>query len=245
MAKFHGKNVRVYIDGYDISGYTNTLNVEQTADIADVAAFGSRVKEYVVGLYDSKVTHDGFFDDTAFIGGHSVLSARIGSSVNFMAIIGTTPGGYGFAGSAELESSYNINASISDAVKHKTALMNYGTQGVDPAFTVAARGTIPNGTTAAMTTTPTSIAGGRAYIQNFGSYSLPAGQSGGALGTVWLIGAADSAFTTGTAVIASFGSQGTAPSASGLAFSGTAQFMKLLQGGGTFMPHVAVSVDLN
>ena len=245
MAKFHGKNVRAYIDGVDISGYTNTVNIEQSADTVDVSAFGSANKEYVVGLYDSKATHSGFFDDTADVGS-TILANRIGSSVNFMMLMGTSPGQYGFAGSAELENSYSVNSSIGGAITHKVALSNSGTQGIDPTFTIASRGTIgAAGTTAAVTTTPTSVAGGRAYIQNFGSYGLPAGQAQGALGTVFLIGAADAAFTSGTAVIAAFGSQGTAPSASGMPFTGTAQFMKLLQGGGTFRPQVAVAVDLN
>ena len=244
MAKWHGKNVRVYVDGYDLSGYSSSLSIEQNADIVDVAAFSSSAKEYVVGLFDSIVNTDGFFDDTANIGDYAVLSARIGSAVNFMALIGANPGGYGFAGSAELEAMYDIAASITGAVTRKAKLTNSGTQGIDNTITIAARGTIPAGTTQAVTTTPSSIAGGRAYIQNFGSYGLTSG-TGGALGTVWLIGGADAAFSVGTAIIAAFGSQGTAPSASGLAFTGTAQFMKLLQGGGTFMPQVAVAVDLN
>ncbi len=243
MAKFHGRHVRVYVDGYDISGYTSTLDVEQTADTVDVAAFGSSKKEYVVGLYDSKVSHDGFFDDTAEEGGHAVLSSRLGSAVNFMASVGANPGAHGFAGSAELQDMYSVAAAITGAVTHKSKLSNFGTQGADPTVTIFPRGTMSAGTSTAVAT-PRNTAGGRAYIHNFGSYGLTSG-TGGALGTVWLIGAADAAFSTGTAVIASFGSQGTAPSASGLAFTGTAQFLKLLQGGGTFMPQVAVAVSFN
>lgn len=247
MSKFHGKNIRLYIDGYDLSGYTNSLDVEQTADPVDVSAFASASKEYVVGLYDSKVSHSGFFDDTVDIGAHSVLANRIGSSVNFMALVGPNAGGHGYAGSAELENAYSIAASIGGAVTHKTSLSNQGTQGVDPTITIFPRGTINVGTTQAVTmpTAVASQAGGRAYIQNFGSYGLSVPGSADGLGTVWLIGAADAAFSSGTAVIAAFGSQGTAPSASGLAFSGTAAFMKLLAGGGLGRPQVAVAVDLN
>lgn len=246
MSKFHGKNVRVYIDGYDISGYTNSLDVEQTADPVEVSTFASSSKEYVVGLYDSKVSHSGFFDDAGTAGGHAVLSGRLGSAVNFMALVGAEPGGYGFAGSAELENAYSVAASIGGAVTHKTGLSNEGTQGVDPTVTIVGRGTLAAaGTSAAVQTTPSSVAGGRAYIQNFGSYGLASPGSADGLGTVFLIGAADAAFSSGTAVIASFGLQGTAPSASGLPFTGTAQYMKILQGGGLGRPQVAVSVSLN
>jgi len=246
LAKFHGKHVRVYVDGYDISGYTNSLEVEQGADVVDVAAFSSASKEYVVGLFDSIVNHGGFFDDTANEGGHAVLSARLGSATNFMALIGTSPGGHGFAGSAELEAVYSVEASIAGAITHKSKLTNSGTQGIDNTITIVGRGTLAAaGTSTAVATTPSSVAGGRAYIQNFGSYGLASPGSADGLGTVFLIGAADAAFTSGTAIIASFGSQGTAPSASGLAFTGTAQFMKILQGGGLGRPQVAVAVDLN
>ena len=244
MAKFHGKNIRVYVEGYDISGYTNSLDIEQSADVVDVAAFSSASKEYVVGLYDSKVTHDGFFDDAGTAGGHAVLSERIGSSVNFMALINPQAGGHSFAGSAELIDSYSIAASIAGAVTHKSKMSNFGTQGVDPTVTIFPRGTMAAAGTSVAVSTPQNTAGGRAYIQNFGSYGLSAPGSADGLGTVFLIGAADAAFTVGTAVIASFGSQGTLPSASGLAFSGSALFMKLLQGGGLGRPQVAVTVDI-
>jgi len=243
MAKFHGKNARAYIDGYDMSGYANSISVDQSADIVDVASFGDTKKNYVVGLYDSEATHDGFFDDTVDVGSHKILSDRLGSSVNAMFLIGTAPGAHGFAGSASLENTFSVEASIGGAVVYKTKLSNSGTQGLDPTIQIASRGTLgAAGTTEAVATTPSATGGGRAYIQNFGSY----GDVGaGNIGTVWLIGGAQAAFSSGTAIIASFGLQGTAPSASGLAFTGTAQFMKLLMGGGTFRPQVAVAVDIN
>ena len=243
MAKYHGRHMRVYVDGYDISGYTNNLSVNTGADVVDVSGFSDGKKNYVVGLFDSQVEHDGFFDDTATVGGHAVLNQRLGSAVHFMASVGVLPGAAAFMGSAELEQSYSITSAITDAVKHKSKMINFGTQGVDDGLLLATRGTISGGTTEAVAF-PLNTLGGRAYLQNFGSFGLASG-TGGALGTVWVIGAADAAFTSGTEIVAAFGSQGTAPSASGVAFSSTAKFMKLLQGGGTFMPQVAAAVSID
>src|SRR3990172_5235444 len=128
MAKFHGKNVRVYVDGYDLSGYVNSLSIDQTGDPVEVSAFSSGSKEYVVGLYDSKVSHSGFFDDTVDVGAHAVLSARIGSSTNFMALLNTNVGGPSFAGSAELENMYSLSGAINGAVTFKSELNNFGTE---------------------------------------------------------------------------------------------------------------------
>lgn len=219
MTKYHGKNMRVYVDGYDISGYTNSIDVQNTADTVDVGAFSSTAKEYVVGLFDSGIEHAGFFEDTPVSGGHAVLGGRIGSAVHFMALIGTAAPGYGFAGSAELENMYSLEASISGAITHKSKLSNYGTQGVDSVVTVASKRS-QSGTSAPIDSGAASNSGGRAYLQNFGSFgaSVPVN----AVGSIVLIGGTDAAFTpTGTVGLAVFGTQGVTPFGSGISFSGT------------------------
>lgn len=238
MAKFHGRNVRVYIDGFDISGYTNSLSVDQTADIVDVSSFGDSKKNYVVGLYDSKVMHDGFFDDTPTVGGHAVLSARLGSSVQFMACIGTQQGAYGFAGSAELEKSFDISSKITDAVRHKIEMDNNGTQGVDNITMLQSRGQI-NGTGVAFDSGTQSNAGGRFYMQNFGTFGVTTLIT--ASGSMRVIGGTDAAMGTGgTVLLADFGAIGSAGgSAQGISYSGTMpQFIQVDGYSGT--PNVAV-----
>jgi hypothetical protein len=246
MSKYHGKNIDVFIDGYDMSGFANSLTVDQTGDPVEVSAFSSASKEYVVGLYDSKVSLSGFYDDSGTIGVHDVLTARIGSAVNFMALVSNNVGGYSFAGSAELVKMYNVGAAINGAVTFKTELDNYGTEGVDSCITLAGRGTIAgSGLAAAVLITAT--AGGRVYMQNFGSYGVPASVAPGCRGTVYVIGGYDAAFTpAGTTVLAA-GTFGTAPSAIGFPV-GSATYMRVWSPAylnGTFLPQVAVTVDAN
>lgn len=239
MSKFHGRNVRVYIDGFDISGYTNSLSVEQTADIVDVAGFGDSNKNYVVGLYDSKVMHDGFFEDTPTTGGHAVIAPRLGSAVQFMACIGTQQGAFGFAGSAELERTYDVNSSITDAVKHKVELDNYGTQGVDNVTMLLSRAQ-QSGTGPSFNSGTFSNAGGRFYMQNFGTFGVATPIT--ASGSMRVIGGTDAAMSTaGTVLLADFGAIGSAGgSAQGISYSGTMpQFIQVDCYSGT--PNVAVA----
>lgn len=239
MPKWHGKHTRVFVDGYDISGYTNSLSVETSADIVDVSAFSDEKKNYVVGLFDSQVMHDGFFEDTPAFGGHAVLSARLGSAVNMVASIGTFQGAPAFAGSAELEQSYSVASQITAAVTHKVKMINFGTQGVDHGFLVQGKRQF-NGTGQPWDSGSASNNGGRAYLQNFGSYGAAAPAD--ASGSCRLIGGTDSAFTaSGTALLVDFGTVTQSPSAQGIAFSGTVpRYLKVDNYSGT--PQVAVAV---
>jgi hypothetical protein len=240
LPKYHGRHTRVYVDGYDISGYTNSLNVSTEADTVDVSSFSDTKKNYVVGLSDSQVEHDGFFDDTATAGGHAVLSQRLGSAVHFMASIGTYQGAFGHAGSAELQQMYSVTSGITDAVKHKSKLSNFGTQGVDQILLVNSKQQF-SGTGAALDTGTASNAGGRAYMQNFGSWN--AATPANASGSVRLIGGTDAAFTaSGTVLLADFGAVTTTASAQGIAFSGTVpRYVKVDHYSGT--PQTAVGFD--
>ena len=61
----HGKNTKVYLNGYDISTYLSSIEVSKTADVADVSTFGSTSKEYLPGIKDSVLSAEGFVDEGA------------------------------------------------------------------------------------------------------------------------------------------------------------------------------------
>ena len=52
----HGKNVNVFINQYDFSTYFNDVSATSTVETAEVSAFGSSAKEYIVGLLDGTVS---------------------------------------------------------------------------------------------------------------------------------------------------------------------------------------------
>jgi len=65
MAVGHGKDTKVFVSGYDLTGYLNMSSTTMNADLAETSTFGSTYKSFVAGLVDSKMSLGGFFDPTA------------------------------------------------------------------------------------------------------------------------------------------------------------------------------------
>lgn len=128
MARMHGRHTRVYVDGYDLSGDSNSFEPGYAADTAEVSAFGDTKKSYVVGLADPAIRWQGVFNDEASRI-HEVGAARIGNEVMFNATWGTAVGQYGAGGTANL-SEYSVSAPISGAVTVSAALSGGGDAGV-------------------------------------------------------------------------------------------------------------------
>ena len=78
MAKVHGKNTVITVDGDDLSQYTNNSAFERTADSHDVTGYGADSKSYNAGLLDGKFTMGGTYDNTADSGPAAVLRPLIG-----------------------------------------------------------------------------------------------------------------------------------------------------------------------
>lgn len=65
MATFALTSVGLYVDGYDVSGDTNQLSLESTAQELDVTTFGSGGSvARIAGLTDTAFSHQGFVDLT-------------------------------------------------------------------------------------------------------------------------------------------------------------------------------------
>lgn len=77
----HRKNVRVYADGYDLSGYTRGIGpLAETYDEDGDFAFTDPVKGFLPGQAKLSLgTQNGLFDNTATVGLHAVLAGGAGS----------------------------------------------------------------------------------------------------------------------------------------------------------------------
>jgi hypothetical protein len=63
MAKVNGLNVRLYVEGYDLSGDANALNgLGYTNELLDVTTLDVSAKKRIVGIADAEVSVDAFFD---------------------------------------------------------------------------------------------------------------------------------------------------------------------------------------
>ena len=66
MAKVNGLNVRLYVEGYDLSGDANSLSsLGYTNELLDVTALDTSARKRIVGTVDSAITVDAWFDNAA------------------------------------------------------------------------------------------------------------------------------------------------------------------------------------
>ena len=63
MAKTNGLNVRLYVEGYDLSGDANALNgLGYTSELLDVTTLDVSAKKRIIGIVDGEISVDAFFD---------------------------------------------------------------------------------------------------------------------------------------------------------------------------------------
>lgn len=117
MAYSHGKDADIYVGGYNLGPFLNSITVAATADTAEVSTFGDGAKEYIAGLQDSTLSAEGFFSGAS---GESdaILQAALGVSSTLWSYFpqGDTLGNIGF-GVRCINTTYDISTPISDAAK--------------------------------------------------------------------------------------------------------------------------------
>ena len=114
----HGKNVNVFVNEYDFSTYFNDVSASSMVETAEVSAFGSSAKEYIVGLTDGTVSLSGMFDGTA-TGTDVVFSAVLGSTTKQNVIV--APSGHSNGANAIVleadDTSYEVSGAVADVVQ--------------------------------------------------------------------------------------------------------------------------------
>lgn len=61
MAFTHGRDARVYVNGYDLTTYLRSTSAQGRADVAEASTFGTSDKVYVAGMKDAVVSAGGIF----------------------------------------------------------------------------------------------------------------------------------------------------------------------------------------
>ena len=78
MAKTNGLNVRLYVEGYDLSGDANALSgLGYTSELLDVTTLDVSAKKRIVGIADAEVSVDAFFDPASNLS-HAVWTSNSG-----------------------------------------------------------------------------------------------------------------------------------------------------------------------
>jgi len=65
MARVHGKNSYLEVDGVDLSSFCDSATVNDSAEVAETTGFGSEAKSYIAGLDDCTLSISGKWDSQA------------------------------------------------------------------------------------------------------------------------------------------------------------------------------------
>lgn len=79
MAKSHGRSAEIYVNGFDVSTYLNSVTLTGAADSAETSTFGGTSKSYIPGLLDGTLSLGGFYDGVTD-GIIDILNAALGNS---------------------------------------------------------------------------------------------------------------------------------------------------------------------
>jgi hypothetical protein len=122
MAPVHGKNTRVYANGYDLTLFLRKLTPVGTVETADASTFGRQSKVKVAGQKDAKLTAEGLFSHANITAADvdDVLSAALGVE-NVLWLYGPAGDAIGAraVGLVAIESSYEVSSDVGDVVSVK------------------------------------------------------------------------------------------------------------------------------
>lgn len=165
MAFCHGKNTDIYANGYDLTGYLDSIDQAVTVDTAETTTFAATAKAYVSSaLKAATIQAEGFFDGTANAV-DAILNAALGALSQVWAWYpqGDAVGNAGYGMSA-INVSYNIKGSISAA--SRIAVSAQSNTGIERILSLHAMGSeAASGNGAAVDNGASSANGGCAYIE--------------------------------------------------------------------------------
>ena len=165
MAFTHGKNAKLYMNGYNLTGYLDSIDSAGTNDVAEVSTFGTVQKPYVAGLEDGTLSMEGFFDGDITAAETAIFSAMGNSAVISWYPAGDTLGYAGFGMDADA-TAHSIRATL-DGASRITAAAQSST-GMEHMISLHPLSTVVYSaafTGTAVNTGGDSTAGGSAYLQ--------------------------------------------------------------------------------
>ncbi|BFU90164.1 MAG: hypothetical protein NTAFB01_13510 [Nitrospira sp.] len=126
MPAAHGRLTRVYINGYDLTGFYRKQGAELTREVAESTVFGLSDKTYLPGLRDASLSLEGIFDG-AVDGIEQVLLAALSADPTLAVICPQGDAQANLAlGFAALETKYSLDSSIDDVVSLANELQSTG-----------------------------------------------------------------------------------------------------------------------
>ena len=134
MAKVTGLNVRLYVEGYDLSGDANALsNLGYSNELLDVTTLDVSARKRIVGIVDGEIGVEAWFDN-ASSKQHAVWTSNSGklptADQDVLVPMGSAVGDPG-VGLVSKEGTYNVTRSAGSAI---SASATFSANGSAPEF---------------------------------------------------------------------------------------------------------------
>lgn len=164
MAVAHGKQTRIYVNGYNLTGFFRKSSSELMRETAESTVFGLDDKTYLAGVKDATASLEGLFDGVVD-GVEDVLLAALNADPTILTILpqGDALGNVAH-GFTSLETKYAIDSSTDDIVSLNTELQSNA--GRDRLLVQHALGSdVASGQSASIDNAVQTINGGVGYLQ--------------------------------------------------------------------------------
>lgn len=166
----HGKDGRVYANGYDLSAYLRSASVTREGDTAEVTTFSNNgAKSYIAGLANGMLTAAGLFDPAANVGSNDILRNALGGDASGNAdnvwIVWPQGDTRGNAGLAMLATGtkYAVNTPVNDVVDVQAeATSSVGVDNVTSLLALSSK--TGTGAETSVDNAASSANGGAAYV---------------------------------------------------------------------------------
>lgn len=163
-AAVHGKDTKLYVNGYNLTGSFRDAEIEGSKSLADSTTFGKSTREYLAGVVDGMLSGEGLFEGSAN-DVDEVLQPILGSDPSTWCVLfGGDTVGNRVAGLSAIETRYSVKAPVADVVRlNVEAHSKVGREGLVNHYPLAATTGDTNGT--AVDGGAASTAGGVGYVQ--------------------------------------------------------------------------------
>lgn len=164
MAFSHGKDGKIFVNGYNLSAYLTSFKSTEDVDMAETSTFGTSAKTYVAGMRDATLSLEGYFDGVAGAVDDVLKAAiQVNDSIFMLWPQGDTVGLYGYGFKAN-ESSYEVSGDTGGVVSISVeAQSNVGAERLIAYHAMATESATGNGTS--VDGSASSTGGAVAYLE--------------------------------------------------------------------------------
>ena len=164
MGFTHGKDTKIYANGYILTDYLDSVDSSGTVDTAETTVFGKVQKQFIPGLKDATISMNGFHDGDSTAARTVFQNALASTAVITYWPKGDAVADYGY-GAKGTDTAFNVTTTLDDAARITAAVQS--STGQEPLVSLHAMGTEYSAafTGTAYNYSAAATSGGSAYLQ--------------------------------------------------------------------------------